>query len=144
MVTRINARNATRSASRKVAQAVGPAALEAGKRVRQAARVVQDNVSHAVSGTLGLSGERMSKVDTAWLRMDSPSNLMMIVGVWTLRPRVGMRRVRTSLKRGGAGQAVAATTPSGTAITRPRTTGMSASRRWISVSVHAVPRWFSR
>jgi diacylglycerol O-acyltransferase / wax synthase len=32
--------------------------------------------------------ESMSKVDTAWLRMDSASNLMMIVGVWTLRPRV--------------------------------------------------------
>ncbi len=32
--------------------------------------------------------ERMSKVDTAWLRMDSPSNLMMIVGVWLLKPAV--------------------------------------------------------
>jgi diacylglycerol O-acyltransferase / wax synthase len=32
--------------------------------------------------------ESMSKVDTAWLRMDSASNLMMIVGVWTLHPRV--------------------------------------------------------
>ena len=30
--------------------------------------------------------ERMSRVDTAWLRMDSPRNLMMIVGVWLLRP----------------------------------------------------------
>lgn len=32
--------------------------------------------------------ERMSKVDTAWLRMDSPSNLMMIVGVWIIKPGV--------------------------------------------------------
>jgi diacylglycerol O-acyltransferase len=32
--------------------------------------------------------ERMSKVDTAWLRMDAPSNLMMIVGVWIIKPRV--------------------------------------------------------
>jgi diacylglycerol O-acyltransferase / wax synthase len=32
--------------------------------------------------------ESMSTVDTAWLRMDSASNLMMILGVWTLRPRV--------------------------------------------------------
>ena len=32
--------------------------------------------------------EAMSKVDTAWLRMDSASNLMMILGVWTLRPRI--------------------------------------------------------
>ncbi|MFT4242408.1 MAG: wax ester/triacylglycerol synthase family O-acyltransferase [Acidovorax sp.] len=37
---------------------------------------------------LGLSGERMSKVDTAWLRMDSASNLMMINGVWTLSPGI--------------------------------------------------------
>jgi WS/DGAT/MGAT family acyltransferase len=30
----------------------------------------------------------MSKVDTAWLRMDSASNLMMIVGVWVLKPGI--------------------------------------------------------
>ena len=54
----------------------------------QAASQVQKNIRRAVSGTLGLSGERMSRVDTAWLRMDSPSNLMMIVGVWTLKPQV--------------------------------------------------------
>ena len=38
--------------------------------------------------TLGLEGERMSKVDTAWLRMDSATNLMMILGVWILRPGI--------------------------------------------------------
>lgn len=32
--------------------------------------------------------ERMSKVDTAWLRMDCPSNLMMILGVWIIQPSV--------------------------------------------------------
>ena len=37
--------------------------------------------------------ERMSKVDTAWLRMDSPSNLMMILGVWIIRPRVSYAAV---------------------------------------------------
>jgi WS/DGAT/MGAT family acyltransferase len=56
---------------------------------RAAAKQVGDNVKDAVSGSLGLSGERMSKVDTAWLRMDSPSNLMMIVGVWVLQPGIG-------------------------------------------------------
>lgn len=30
----------------------------------------------------GMSRERMSSVDTAWLRMDSPGNHMMIVGYW--------------------------------------------------------------
>ena len=30
--------------------------------------------------------ERMSRVDTAWLRMDNDVNLMMIVGVWLLQP----------------------------------------------------------
>jgi WS/DGAT/MGAT family acyltransferase len=30
----------------------------------------------------------MSKVDTAWLRMDSSSNLMMIVGVWVIQPGI--------------------------------------------------------
>lgn len=55
---------------------------------RKVARTVGNNVKDVVSGTLGLSGERMSKVDTAWLRMDSPSNLMMIVGVWVLQPGI--------------------------------------------------------
>ncbi|MEO7338841.1 MAG: wax ester/triacylglycerol synthase family O-acyltransferase [Caldimonas sp.] len=32
--------------------------------------------------------ERMSRVDTAWLRMGSDVNLMMIVGVWLLRPSI--------------------------------------------------------
>jgi WS/DGAT/MGAT family acyltransferase len=32
--------------------------------------------------------ERMSKVDTAWLRMDSSTNLMMIVGVWVIQPGI--------------------------------------------------------
>jgi len=31
---------------------------------------------------------RMSRVDTAWLRMDNDVNLMMIVGVWLLRPGI--------------------------------------------------------
>ena len=30
------------------------------------------------------TAERMSRVDTAWLRMDNDVNLMMIVGVWLL------------------------------------------------------------
>ena len=73
MVTRIIAKHAAR---------------QAGESARKAARVVRKNVKNAVIGTLGLSGERMSKVDTAWLRMDSESNLMMIVGVWVLKPGI--------------------------------------------------------
>jgi diacylglycerol O-acyltransferase / wax synthase len=34
------------------------------------------------------TAERMSRVDTAWLRMDNDVNLMMIVGVWLLQPGV--------------------------------------------------------
>ena len=33
-----------------------------------------------------IASERMSRVDTAWLRMDNEVNLMMIVGVWLLQP----------------------------------------------------------
>ena len=85
MVTRIIAKEV---ANKLAIEAAAPVARRAGRTVRRAAKVVQKNVSDAVSGTLGLSGERMTKVDTAWLRMDSPSNLMMIVGVWILKPGV--------------------------------------------------------
>jgi diacylglycerol O-acyltransferase / wax synthase len=61
-------------------------AQQAASTATRAAKSVQKNVERAVAGTLGISGERMTKVDTAWLRMDSPQNLMMIVGVWVLQP----------------------------------------------------------
>ena len=45
--------------------------------------------------------ERMSRVDTAWLRMDTEANLMMIVGVWLIEPQLSMvdlrERVETAL-----------------------------------------------
>jgi WS/DGAT/MGAT family acyltransferase len=78
MVTRVKASaggaTSARATARQAAQDV------AGK--------VQRNVRRAVAGTLGLVGERMTKVDTAWLRMDCDANLMMIVGVWQLAPGV--------------------------------------------------------
>jgi WS/DGAT/MGAT family acyltransferase len=63
-------------------------ARSAGKRARRTARAVQSHATRAATGILGLAGERMSKVDTAWLRMDSASNLMVIVGVWAIRPAI--------------------------------------------------------
>jgi diacylglycerol O-acyltransferase / wax synthase len=63
-------------------------AQEAASRAGKAAKAVRKNATRAATGMLGLAGERMTKVDTAWLRMDSPSNLMMIVSVWALKPSI--------------------------------------------------------
>ena len=63
-----------------------------------AAKAVQKNVRRAATGMLGLSGVRMSKVDTAWLRMDSPSNLMMINGVWTVSPGITLAALRERMQ----------------------------------------------
>lgn len=41
--------------------------------------------------------ERMSAVDTAWLRMDRPTNLMMIVGVMVFGQRMDFDRLRTAI-----------------------------------------------
>jgi diacylglycerol O-acyltransferase len=76
MVTRISAQQAATGAAKKAAK----------------------NIRKVVSGTLGLSGERMTKVDTAWLRMDSESNLMMIVGVWILRPGITISALRDRIE----------------------------------------------
>ncbi len=38
--------------------------------------------------------ERMSSVDTAWLRMDSPGNLMMIVGIYEFNGQLDFKRLR--------------------------------------------------
>lgn len=40
------------------------------------------------------TAERMSRVDTAWLRMDNDVNLMMIVGVWLLTPAITVEALR--------------------------------------------------
>ncbi|HEX9707701.1 MAG TPA: wax ester/triacylglycerol synthase family O-acyltransferase [Steroidobacteraceae bacterium] len=42
--------------------------------------------------------ERMSAVDAAWLRMDRPTNLMMIVGVVVLESRIDFRRFRRTIE----------------------------------------------
>ncbi len=42
--------------------------------------------------------ERMSRVDTAWLRMDNDVNLMMIVGVWLLQPAVPLAVLRERIE----------------------------------------------
>jgi WS/DGAT/MGAT family acyltransferase len=45
-----------------------------------------------------LETERMSAVDAAWLRMDRPTNLMMIVGVVLFDTRVDFRRFRRTIR----------------------------------------------
>ena len=65
-----------------------------GAMALEAARSVEKNVRRAASGMLGLSGERMSKVDTAWLRMDCPTNLMLINGVWAVSPGITLEQLR--------------------------------------------------
>ena len=44
-----------------------------------------------------MTTERMSRVDTAWLRMDSRVNLMMIVGIWLLEPGLALAALRDRL-----------------------------------------------
>ncbi len=41
--------------------------------------------------------ERMSSVDTAWLRMDRPSNLMVICGVLVLHERIALGRLKATI-----------------------------------------------
>jgi len=43
---------------------------------------------------LSANVERMSRVDTAWLRMDNEANLMMIVGVWLIEPQLSLADLR--------------------------------------------------
>jgi diacylglycerol O-acyltransferase len=42
--------------------------------------------------------EPMAKVDTAWLRMESPTNLMMITGVMMFEKRLDIRRLRKLIR----------------------------------------------
>ena len=62
-----------------------------------AASGARAQAARAAKGLLAV-GERMTKVDTAWLRMDSPSNLMMIIGVWTLEPGIKYQALCTRVQ----------------------------------------------
>lgn len=53
---------------------------------------------HAGASSATTAGERMGRVDTAWLRMDSDTNLMLIVGVWVLQPRISHGALRQRLQ----------------------------------------------
>jgi WS/DGAT/MGAT family acyltransferase len=44
-----------------------------------------------------MPAERMSRVDTAWLRMDNDVNLMMIVGVWLLTPAITLPALKARI-----------------------------------------------
>ena len=46
-----------------------------------------------------MAREKMSSVDTAWLRMDSPQNLMMIIGFQVFEQRMELRRLRELLEK---------------------------------------------
>jgi hypothetical protein len=45
-----------------------------------------------------ITSERMSRVDTAWLRMDTDANLMMIVGIWMLEPELSLGELRARVE----------------------------------------------
>lgn len=45
-----------------------------------------------------VTSERMSRVDTAWLRMDTEANLMMIVGIWLLEPELSLGDLRARVE----------------------------------------------
>jgi len=51
-----------------------------------------------MSAAAAAASERMSRVDTAWLRMDSDVNLMMIVGVWLLTPAITLPALRARIE----------------------------------------------
>ncbi|MGP1629553.1 MAG: wax ester/triacylglycerol synthase family O-acyltransferase [Giesbergeria sp.] len=82
------------AASRALSAAAALLNSPSGAMAREAARNVEKTVRRAASGMLGLSGERMSKVDTAWLRMDCPTNLMLINGVWAVSPGITLEQLR--------------------------------------------------
>lgn len=46
-----------------------------------------------------LNRERMSGIDTAWLRMEHPTNLMMIVGIMVFKEKLDFRKLQTTLEQ---------------------------------------------
>ena len=51
----------------------------------------------SIPGFSVLGRERMSGVDTAWLRMEHPTNLMMIVGVMMFREKIDFKKLQATI-----------------------------------------------
>lgn len=51
----------------------------------------------SIPGFSVLGRERMSGVDTAWLRMEHPTNLMMIVGVMIFRDKIDFKKLQATI-----------------------------------------------
>ena len=62
-------------------------------------RIPLDRIAGSAVEAMGefKNRERMSSVDTAWLRMDTPTNLMMIVGVMMFDAPMDMARLKRTL-----------------------------------------------
>ena len=52
-----------------------------------------------MSDSKRVAREPMSKVDTAWLRMESPTNLMMITGVMIFHERLDVKKIKGLLAK---------------------------------------------
>ena len=52
-----------------------------------------------IPGIALLDRERMSGVDTAWLRMEHPTNLMMIVGIMVFTEKLDFKKVQATLEQ---------------------------------------------
>jgi WS/DGAT/MGAT family acyltransferase len=50
--------------------------------------ILRNNSGRELGNMAHQAAERMSRVDTAWLRMDNDVNLMVIVGVWLVTPSI--------------------------------------------------------
>ena len=46
-----------------------------------------------------LDRERMSGIDTAWLRMEHPTNLMMIVGIMVFKDKLDFKKLQTTIEQ---------------------------------------------
>ena len=46
-----------------------------------------------------LARERMSGIDTAWLRMEHPTNLMMIVGIMVFKDKLDFKKLQTTIEQ---------------------------------------------
>lgn len=86
------------TAARQRQQPARPRARKATPTPRKPRRSKTASVTQSLVSTLGLEGERMSKVDTAWLRMDSDTNRMTIVGVWIIRPSITLHDWRERVR----------------------------------------------
>ena len=73
-------------------------AMQTKPKIRESRNPTMATTSR-IPGISLFNRERMSGIDTAWLRMEHPTNLMMIVGIMVFKQKLDFKKLQSTIEQ---------------------------------------------